>query len=123
MIKEAYGKDAISKSSVYEWYAQFKAGRTDVFDSERSGRPRDATSLTNIEAVKQMVYEDCRVTVREISEALCIRKSSVSNTLEKELNMSKVCACWVPCQLTEVQMKNRMELSQQFLARFEAEGH
>jgi hypothetical protein len=34
MLREAYGADAIEKSSVFEWRKIFKEGREDVKDDE-----------------------------------------------------------------------------------------
>jgi transposase len=40
ILTEAYGADAMIKSSVYEWHKRFKEGREDVKDDERTGRPK-----------------------------------------------------------------------------------
>jgi transposase len=40
MLTEAYGADAMKKSSVYEWHKRCKEGREDVKDNERTGRPK-----------------------------------------------------------------------------------
>jgi transposase len=40
MLTEAYGADAMKKSSVSEWHKRFKQGREDVKDDERTGRPK-----------------------------------------------------------------------------------
>jgi hypothetical protein len=37
MLTEAYGTDAMKKSSVFEWHKRFKEGREDVKD-EKTGR-------------------------------------------------------------------------------------
>jgi hypothetical protein len=40
MLTEAYGADAMKKSSVFEWHKRFKEGREDVKDDERTARPK-----------------------------------------------------------------------------------
>jgi transposase len=40
MLTEAYGADAVKKSSVSEWHKRFKEGREDVKDDERTGRAK-----------------------------------------------------------------------------------
>jgi hypothetical protein len=40
MLTEAYGADAMKKSSVFEWHKRFKEGREDVKDDERIGCPK-----------------------------------------------------------------------------------
>jgi hypothetical protein len=38
MLTEAYGADAMKKSSVFEWHKRYKEGLEDVKDDERTGR-------------------------------------------------------------------------------------
>jgi hypothetical protein len=40
MLTEAYGADAMKKSSVFEWYKRFKLGQEDMKDDKRTGRPK-----------------------------------------------------------------------------------
>jgi hypothetical protein len=40
MLAEAYGADAMKKSSVFEWHKRFKDGWENVKDDERTGRPK-----------------------------------------------------------------------------------
>ena len=40
MLTKAYGKSAMSKTRVYEWYKNFQDSREVVENNERSGRPR-----------------------------------------------------------------------------------
>ena len=39
ILKTAFGKQAISRSQTFQWFSQFKAGRTSTDDDECSGRP------------------------------------------------------------------------------------
>jgi hypothetical protein len=38
VLSEAYGKEGMKKSSVFEWHKWFKEGCENVEDDERSGR-------------------------------------------------------------------------------------
>jgi hypothetical protein len=40
MLTEAYGTDAMKKSSVFDWHKRFKEGREDVKDNGRTGCPK-----------------------------------------------------------------------------------
>jgi uncharacterized cysteine cluster protein YcgN (CxxCxxCC family) len=40
MLTEAYGLDAMKKSSVFEWHKRFKESLEDVKDDERTVRPK-----------------------------------------------------------------------------------
>jgi hypothetical protein len=40
MLTEAYGADAMKKSTVFEWHKRFEEGREEVKEDERTGRPK-----------------------------------------------------------------------------------
>ena len=53
--------------------------------------------------LRDVVCEDCLLTVREVGDMLWIGKSSVQRILS-DLSMTRVCALWVPRLLNEGQM-------------------
>jgi transposase len=57
-LRNVCGDEAMSRTRVYEWYNQFKNGRKDVFDYERSGRPNTDREETNIITVQELITED-----------------------------------------------------------------
>jgi hypothetical protein len=63
MLTEAYGTDAMNKSSVFEWHKRFKEGRDDVKDDERTGRPKTHQTDENVEKVRKLVHSDRRLSV------------------------------------------------------------
>ena len=46
---EACGNNALSFKIVYRWLEPFSAGKTDILDEARSGRPHEATDPYQIE--------------------------------------------------------------------------
>jgi transposase len=42
LISKAYGSAAMSRATVYRWYARFQDERENVKDNARSGRPSTA---------------------------------------------------------------------------------
>ena len=46
-LDKCYLDSAPSETTVKRWYADFKCGRTDTKDAERSGRPNSAVVLEN----------------------------------------------------------------------------
>jgi hypothetical protein len=74
-----------------------------------------ATTPEIIEKVHDMVLDDRRMKVREISETIGISKERVRYILHEELNMKKLCARWVPRLLTADQKRTRMKISEQRL--------
>lgn len=114
------GASAPSKATVYNWVNEFARGRTSCEDEHRAGRSIEVTTPENIKKVYKMVMDDRRVKVREIAEALNISTSVVFKILHEHLEMSKRSARWVPHLLTPLQKQNRMDISEQCLARFRA---
>ena len=49
---EACENNAPSFKTVYKWLARFSAGKTDISDEARSGRPHEATDFYHIEKMK-----------------------------------------------------------------------
>jgi hypothetical protein len=57
MLFEAYGDDAMSQTTTYEWFKRFKNRRTSTDDDERSGRISTSRSEPLIAHVKILSTE------------------------------------------------------------------
>ena len=57
----------------------------------------------NVAAVKIVVEQDARLSVKDIASCTGISEGSVQTILKKRLDLRKVCARWVPHLLTEKQ--------------------
>lgn len=71
-LKKCYLESAPSKTIICRWYTEFKRGRMDTNDAERSGRPNEAVTQQNINQVLKIVKEDRKVKLREIAEIVKI---------------------------------------------------
>ena len=67
MLKTALGEQAMGRSQTFQWFSRFKAGRTSSDDDERSGRPVSSSTPEMIERVHQIIREDRRRTIDEVS--------------------------------------------------------
>lgn len=121
-LVEIYGQDVMSKKQVYTWCTLFANGRTSVSDQPRSGRPISSASDDNVVMIDALVQEDRRVKIRTIAETLNISKSCVHRIVHDTLGYRKVCARWVPKQLTESHKETRMVLCLNHLERYHREG-
>ena len=63
MLTVVFGEITLSRTLVQLWYNRFKEGREDVNDDARSCRPNTSTNDKNIEAVKEMILDNRRVTL------------------------------------------------------------
>ena len=76
-LRQAFGDDAPSRATVYNWFAEFRREREALKDGERTGRPCSATTEQSITAVRKLVEEDSRVTVAQIAAQLQISSGTV----------------------------------------------
>ena len=96
-----YGPQAISMRTVFRWVKAFKAGKLSVEDDTRPGRPKTSATKANIAAVKIVVEQDARLSVKDIASCIGISKVSVQTILKTRLDLRKVFARWVPHLLTK----------------------
>jgi len=97
-----YGQCTMSQRKVYEWVERFKSGRTRVTDEGRSGWPSTSRTQDHIKRADAMIREDRWIMVSEVAAHLDISYGSTYATLHDDLGYGKVCARWVPKELTVV---------------------
>ena len=116
-LEKSYPDCAPSKTTIFRWYANFKHGRTDTNDAERSGRPKKAVTPENIKQVLKIVMDNRKLKVCEIAKIVKISTGSASTILNEELSMKKVFSKWVPRLLTMGQ-EQRVDDSESCLLLF-----
>ena len=101
-LDKRYGDFATGKSTIIDWYDEFKRGRTNTDDAERSGRPKSAVVPENITKVHKIVLDDRKLKLREIVETSKITEGSVFTILHESLEMLELFPKWVltPDQIT-----------------------
>jgi len=100
----------------------FENGRTSVTDAERSGRPATATTTRNEERTLELILKNRRIKVEEVAGRLNVSVGSAYSLIHDSLKFSKVCARWVPNELTEERKRNRLDVCSQHLTRYREEG-
>ena len=96
----------------------FKAGKFSVEDDTRPGRPKTSVTKANHSAVKIVVEQDVRLSVRDIASCTGISEDSVQTILKKRLDLRKVCTRWVPHLLTEEQKTQRLKCAWELLKTY-----
>jgi [histone H3]-lysine36 N-dimethyltransferase SETMAR len=114
----AFGDQAPSKTIIYRWFSEFKFGRSSLSDEFRGGRPSTSVVAKNIDAVRQMIEMDRHVTYREIASTLGIDMKQISTILHDHLAVKKLCARWIPQNLTEAQKATRLKWSKEMPKKF-----
>ena len=88
--------------TVFRWVKAFKAEKFSVEDDTCPGRPKTSVTKANFAAVKIVVEQDARLSVKDIASCTGISEGSVQTILKKRLDLRKVCARWVPHLLLNV---------------------
>ena len=103
---------------VYKWFTEFRCGRISTSDAARPGRPKEVTSQEMIDKIHDIVLNDRRLKVREISKTVNISVGRVWHILHECLVMMKLSARWVPRLLTADHKRAREVASEQCWACF-----
>nr|XP_060640821.1 protein FAM32A isoform X1 [Anolis sagrei ordinatus] len=95
-ICEVYGDTVMSESKVRKWVRQFKDGRDNVHDEDRSGRPSLITDDL-VASVEARIRENRRFTITGLSnEFPDVSRSVLYNIVSGHLKFRKLCSRWVP---------------------------
>ena len=113
-----YGPQTISMRTVFRWVKAFKAGKFSVEDDTRPGRLKTSVTKANIAAVKIVVEQDARLSVKDIASCTGISEGNVQTILKMRLDLRKVCARWVPPLLTEEQKTQRLKCARELLKTY-----
>ena len=96
-----YRPQTISIRTVFRWVKTFKAGKFSVEDDTRPGSPKTSVTKANIAAVKIVVEQDARLSVKDIASCAGVSEGSVQTILKKRLDLRKVSASgYLICSLT-----------------------
>ena len=102
----------------FRWVKAFKAGKFSVEDDTSPGRPETFVTKANIAALKIVVKQDARLSVKDIGSCTGISEGSVQTILKKRLNLRKGCARWIPHLLTEEQKTQHLKCGRELLKTY-----
>ena len=117
-LDKRYGDSAPGKSTIINWYVEFKRVRTNTDDAERSGGPKSAVVSENITKVYKIILGDCKLKLCKIANTLKISEGSVFTILNESLETRKLFSKWVSGLLTPDQKQQRVEDSEHCLELF-----
>ena len=73
----------------------FNRYRSSLQDEFREGRPKSVVVPETIDAVCQLILQDCHVTYREIETTLGISGPSIHSIFQEHLTVKKICSRWI----------------------------
>ena len=107
-----YGDGAIDYSTVTRWVKRINDEQEEPAESnlcDKPRRPSSARSSANIDQADALIKKNRRITINELAESSEVSAGSVVRIMDT-LGYSKVCASWVPTQLTEAHKQFRLEV-------------
>lgn len=117
LLREAYGAEAMGRTQCFEWHKRFQKGRSSLEDEERSGRPSSSITEENVEVIRELIHEDRRRSIEDISRIVGVSYGSVQAVLTSELNMRRITAKFVPRLLTSEQKTTRLQICEDLRQR------
>jgi len=110
MIQQGFGDQSLSRTQVFQWYAQFKTGRTSADDGKHTGRPTSCTTPETVARIQELIRQDRCRTIRNIPEEVEVGYGTCQRILTEELGMHRVAAKFVPRILTADQKQQRVNV-------------
>ena len=102
--------------------ASFSSGDSNMKDKPRSRWPCTAVTPQNEERLDQLIHANRQIMTRELCTELNIDFSALE-TMAATLEYRKVCARWVPRMLKQEHKEQRIQVCQDLLKQYEAEGN
>ena len=108
-----YGDGAMDYSTVMRWVKQSNDGHeepaeSNLCDRPKNVRPSSAHSSANIDQADALIKENRCITINELAESLEVSAGCAVEIMNTH-RYSKVCARWVPRQLTEDYKQSQLE--------------
>ena len=72
-------------------YDKFSRGPSLLQDEFREGRPKSVVVPETVDALRQLILQDCQVAYREIETILGISDTSIHSILHEHLTVKKNC--------------------------------
>lgn len=117
---DAWGDSCVSYPTVTEWIRRFKDGRTSLEDDPRVGRPVTEATDRNIAIVRAFIDENPHISIRYIVFETGLSYGNVSRIIHDDLKLKKLCARWIPHELTEQGKEQRVDICRTNLAKLKS---
>lgn len=113
LLSDTYGNQAPSRASCFNWFHRFQSGDFDLTDKERPGQPKKFEDAE----LQTLLDENACQTQKELAMELNVARSTISHRLHAMGKIRKL-GRWVPHQLSENQLRARIEVCKKHLAEY-----
>ena len=86
-FQNTLGTSAPSKTTVYDWYNQFKSSRRNTSNAKRSCHPKEVTTEEIIQLIHDRVLDDPKLKLCEIVDIANVSEERAHNILHEHLGM------------------------------------
>jgi len=117
-LVSVYGEAAYSLVTIRRWVVRFKAGKTDLEDMHRSGRPITEKSPSNIALIESLIDDNPRISYSYLEEYTSMSRGTLIRIIKDELHLSKRSSRWIPHQLSANNKQRRVEFAKAMLHKF-----
>ena len=105
-----YGEGVIGESMARKWFAKFKNGTFDIYNTPHSGRPSEFDE----DHFKALLKEESRQTSCELAEKINCNQKTILNHLHS-MGFAEKLGVWVPHELSKNNKENRLQIASQHL--------
>ena len=109
-----------SLHTIWRWIAEIKKGCFELSKGKSPGRPVSTSAGPNIQKVKGLIEENCRLSYTELEAITGIPKSTVHEILRSHLDLKNVYSVWVPHKLSDNNQAARVPACKELKKLFNA---
>ena len=113
-----HGESAYKFRSVCKWVECFKAGRDEIEDKPRSGRPITELTEANISLVEQLIGNDKRISYSDLEELTSLSRGTLERIIREKLCLKKRSSRWIPHKLSIENKQKRLDFAKAMLNKF-----
>ncbi len=122
-IQYVYGDNSLTPVQIRHWFKEFQNGRDTIVDKPRRSKDKTGRTQENIDKVKTALDEDRRLSLAALSVTCNIPWSTCQKIVKLDLKLTRKAAKFVPHLLQESQIKERVQISSNMLAKLRKEPH
>ena len=100
-LKNVYGDECPSTSTIDRLHREFRFGRTNVENEPRSGRPIEIDYSKFMTPVRKVIEDQRNISIEELSTRFKLSYGTMRSIIVDNLGLKKLSTTWVPHVLND----------------------